>query len=972
MARIPVPIRAARNFLAGSGSFEFASDGDAWSRLISRNQPFARDVDAVAEVKFGADVTRDFSFGRRRGLTLRLKAGNLHQAEILWPERDPELLRQYGLSLPPGRIYARVVLRAEGSAGADAGFPAGPLSATVGITAGGAVCYERWIQRPEDTPARQLLAELYGGIRLPQHVDEAAEIPEPGELLVSRFRGYLRANSGLNWGYSITGTKDDLSANRLNLDLDYKLRALAAVTIGYKLAGEFQLEARAGSEPGWVRFVVRKSRESQTGLAADFAFDADLNLRGLPASADEFLSRLLGTHADRALELFDRARAYADLKGLEEAAGKLLKNVLRRYSQEVLNIALSDSTVQEFLARMRQVTGAYAALDRRIIDLYKDVLEGAEEDTKKILPVIDLILGQGSRQDLLALSGSAGFADAIDLLRRLYNERLSDVLRDDAQFAEAAALLSKARSFLRGEAEREVKAWIDLVKAELPVNELLRQLGRVDSPEEIRTLADEKLQGLVEQLTGTAFHRLSKSDAAAVFELVSNNLERVQRFKEQWYKRLREAVQQSFRAKLHLAYTRSRANERLLDVEIRLDGRRGRRLARAASRGDFGEILESFDTSVVRIHRGLFTEELKSAAHVKVNVLGWGMEGVLSVVLDTEHAIEPQGGGLLHVYSSRGYVEKRKKSGWRFQEELAGRFLIQALGETFQADGGTYRPYAVDVLRSMSAQHTLLQRDENTTVRELAEYLRLAAAIGLLDDDPALYAGRLAEDCGGNLGAVAVSYSVQFGVESLKSAFHFSGEVLEAHARNAMRDFILRKYGALRATDWLARVGFAYASEQAYRWYRQGALRQNLKAVVLPAWFTGNAAPLTVRLSGEMVALVETLFRHEDTFVKSLLALDGVVDDAMRGKPIRFDSLNRALEQFLKSVRNLQQYDSSAVTAIFDRLIQIGSGGAAPRDSAVLIEVTPRQGPLAGQKITRLLASGPKDPGLLAEDTEAF
>src|SRR5262249_61294772 len=128
---------------------------------------------------------------------------------------------------------------------------------------------------------------------------------------------YLQWKAGMNWVYQITGSRPS-EFNQVTLDLDYALRAMAAVSLGYPLAGDFSVEARRGAEDGWARFVVRKSRDSQFDFAADFGLDGDVELKGLPQSADEFLIRLIGADAKTVLDYFKKAEEYASLDKLEE------------------------------------------------------------------------------------------------------------------------------------------------------------------------------------------------------------------------------------------------------------------------------------------------------------------------------------------------------------------------------------------------------------------------------------------------------------------------------------------------------------------------------------------------------------------------------------------------------------------------------------------------------------------------------
>jgi hypothetical protein len=70
----------------------------------------------------------------------------------------------------------------------------------------------------------------------------------------------------------------------------------------------------------------------------------------------------------------------------------------------------------------------------------------------------------------------------------------------------------------------------------------------------------------------------------------------------------------------------------------------------------------------------------------------------------------------------------------------------------------------------------------------------------------------------------------------------------------------------------------------------------------------------------------------------------------------------------VKAAGDVGQYDVSCFPVILDRLIQFSTEGQARRDSTVLLEVTPSKGTLAGKKITRILAGGPKNPAEIAVD----
>lgn len=991
MAQLPIPTKGGKDFLDGKGHFEFDTAQDAWKLLVDGNQRFTKDTAVVADVSLTLDQgSRAFEFGRNGGLKLGVSgsASFAHQVHILWPDKDSDVAdaKQYGLTIPDKSIYARILLNGQADGAANASFPAGPLSATVGIGAGGHAKYERWMLKPEATGARDVLTELYSGLRLPQSIDQANELPADGELLVLGYGGYLKLNAGLSWGYEISGSKS-LDVPKMPLDLDYQLRAMAAVNVGYQIAGEYQIEARKARD-GWVRFAVRKSRDSETTLAADFGLTAEYTLTGLPASADEFLSKVFGAHADRILELFHQGQEYSDLAELEKAAGKLLKETVHKYSEQALDIVLSNDTVQEVIQKMQQVAGAYANLDKRIIDLYHDVLKEALPPgvQSSVVKSINAVLGASTKEDLAALSGSPQFTDAVDLLRRLYNEKLFDVFQKNETFAEAVGLLKHAKGFIEGtsEADAQIKQWIDMLQSHVPFDSLLKKLAGLDA-NGLKNLADEKLQGLVEKLLGKAWEALDKTDFKKAADLVHENFNKIDEFKNTWYRKAVEKVaHQSFEMDLHLAYSRARKNEKLLEVEINLehaDGK-GPERARAAAAGDYEKLLKNYDSTAVQVIKGVFSSELRNSLTVKFNVLGFGSEGLVTLFQRSEEALEPREGGLLHVYTSETYVDRKHKSGGKFKEEVDSKFLVQAVGESFQKEGTSARPYAIDVLRSMTSSYDLFQSDDDTTPEELTEYLRLASELGLLDQEPRHYVEELVKACGGNLGKVQLTYRVGFDVIALHSAFQFAGDatdpdggVLGRLARRAMRDFLWRKFAASgKVTDWFPRVAFAYASDVFYKLYRQHALTSERRGVTLPSWFTGGAAQQVNLRPDPDMPLLERIFKFEDEMVDGLLAVDAQVDaldNLPPGGTVDWNKLNAAILLMVKAAGKVAQYDDSCFPVILDRLIKISTNGTAKRNSTVLLEVTPTKGDQAGKSVKRILASGPKNPAEIAVDDTA-
>ena len=183
--------------------------------------------------------------------------------------------------------------------------------------------------------------------------------------------------AGLNWGYQIRGVEDFEFAD-LEAALEYDVRLKAGVELGYRLAGDFEIETRRGSSQNYVRLLVKKSKDRQFSFSAGFQADASYKLNGLPDSADDWLITFLGADAKTALRTLDQARTLSDLNELELKVGKVLMPSVRRLSEKWLGRALSHDTVADFLVKLNQVVKAFTTADDvvigKIIHLYEDAI----------------------------------------------------------------------------------------------------------------------------------------------------------------------------------------------------------------------------------------------------------------------------------------------------------------------------------------------------------------------------------------------------------------------------------------------------------------------------------------------------------------------------------------------------------------------------------------------------------------------
>jgi hypothetical protein len=936
-----------RSFLGGDGQLEISSDQDGWQDLAASNAPFDRSVDRVADLKVSLGTTKALTLGRADTLKIGVsaKAEVIHQIQLIWPDSSMEPGTTRDLKPSPSELLVRLLLQGNADASAKGSAPIGPLKTTFGVTAGGSLSYELLQIHKASVPARKVLRDLFSAVRLPQQLDTADEIPGPGEVIVARFGGYLKLTGQVSFGYSMTGSRD-IAVGKLNLDLDYALKVSAGLSASYSVAGEFELEARAGSHPGFVRYVVRKSRESQFNFAADFGVDATWHLKGLPDTADEFLVKAFGAHAERALKLFGKAQTYTNLEELEKAAGKLVMGGLRDLSQKLIGQALSNATLNEFLKRMLQVADVYNHLDQRIIHLYEDFLDEVPQLTSMLDRLADL-----TRDGLKDVSDSQTWA----LINRLAGGRLHDILMEDEAFAEFARLIQEAKNFVTEGAKQEIRDAVAALKAAFPLDGLLAGLRGVTTPAQLKTLADEKLQGLAEQLLGKTFEQIRSSNLGKTLKELHTTINEVADFKTKYCRKLTEVAHQSFSAQLHFAYSRASARTALLDVEVDVSTPEGQRLARLAAGGDFADLLANYNSKTVRINKGVFTHSTSTSTQLQVNLFGFGIEGMTRVIQNTEEALEAHEGGLLHIYTTKTQIEERRKRGG---ELTASTFLFATLAKAFQPEGS--REYLIRTLPRMSVQYDLLEEDDKTKPEEMRQILELAALVGILPDT-ATFVDQLRDQFPKGLGKVTAKYVVRYDSDAVAAAFQLQDganrENLRRFATETMRTYIATKYTAMPATHGMALLGFAYLSPETFSLFKKlgpPAFTKSHITVTLPAWFTQGAAQ-SLELSQVPKESLKTLYIVEGTFLDRLVELDKTMDGLRDGSiGVSADDLNEQVKDFVAMADDLSFGRENAFFAVFDRLVLEGSGGKALRNSALVLEITPP----GGEKVTKVLTAG--------------
>lgn len=943
MFQFPINPKSVSTSLGGVGQLTLSTPDGAWKTLIQTAKPFSPSVSQVAAVDFQIQGAKQFAFGAPNGVQLGVtaSASSTNQISLIWPGQSDPALADFGLdaNFDASQLYARVSLSGKADGSARGTWPVGPLSATFGVAAGGALTYDRLKLYPKTEIAGRILGDLIGGVRLPQQLASVDSIPAAGEVLATRFYGYLKADAGVTWGYSLTGSRST-NIKDLSLDLQYALQIGGSVSASYQLADDLRIEALRGDADGWLRVVVKKDKSSEFNIKGDFGFTGTPTLNGLPSSADDFLTKLLGADVGTYLGYLQTAQTYSSLDQLQQLAGRLGQQTVQNLSQKWIGAALNNSTFQQFLGVAKRVVDEYRNIDSRILQFYSDYVGK--------LPELQALMTEFQKIESTAAFEKITNPATIEQIRKIWNERFPNLLVSDAEVAEFQKWFGLASDFLNGDPSKEIRDLISVLKQDFPLDSLLNQLAQFDTPEKLQALADTKLQGLVERIVGKTFEEIQKTEVSKIFEQVNQTITKIENFKRAWYQKLTEVFQKTYTFDLVAAYTRADQDTALIDIQVNLAAAAGPAIAREATAGDFTRALRTYDPAVVKIANGLLTHNLTKTGLINVNLFGWTSDRFVELVQNTEEALQPQAGGLLHVFTTSTSIDQKITKGGRNKETAASKFLLRTVADRFQQTGATdskTNEYIVQTLNSLSVDYTLDEAQDVADAADLRNDLDLAQFLGLLASADAM-AATLRQQFPGGLGEVTVSYVVRYDDSAVRDAFSLSNSAVETTARQTMRKFISTKYQNLPVTAQIRPLGAAYASAEVYALYQKGftALRDANIAVKAK----GSASQA---LSPALKASLITLFNIEQSYVRRLRELNGTIQSLAAGKgSVSLDDLNSDAERFVSMADDMDRYRENAFFAVFDKLVRAGGGASK---SSMILTITPP----GGQAVTKILSS---------------
>ena len=959
MAGIPITSKTfTRGFLGGKGTLEI-TPSTAGAAAFVPDQRFPDGTRDLVVATVGAG-TPDLRFGGGAFDCTASFSGSAGLAVRLFQPKDAEPIQTgpAAMQVSDGKLGALLEMKAQATAAASVPI-GGPAGFSFGFTAsgGGDVRFSRYREYDHNRAAGPLLLDLLSDVRLPHDRGMPDAIPAADEIVQFSYRGFLELAASLNWGYALSGS-EGFDLRDIQASVDYALKAKAALSVSYRLAGDFAMTVRQGRTPGFVRLIVQKSRERRVECAAGFDCEAGYEVKGLPDTPDEFLSAFLGTDLTGALGVFEKGLGSTDAGTLQQTVGKLMSGVLGDLVRRWLGSGLDANNLGTLLGQLQKAVSAYRSIDERIVptvmDLYDRTRAPGGEAIERALGVISRLRGQ---DDVAKITDSSVW----DLLQQLSGGDLFAVVsgQDRDRVAAVAGTAANTLELLHAPGFAPLREFIEAVEGRLHLGSMFEALGQAATDDGLAALADTTLQGLVERVLGRPFESVRTGDTAGAAKELRDTLGKLDVFRKRFQDAIQQALERSVTLRINYLYTQATSDRALLDVEIDVRTAPGQALFKQAVAGHLRDVfVRAREGGVVRVNDAVLSHELTKSSQLQIDVLGWRYKRLVEVVGGSEHSLQAHDGGLVQVFTTTASIKEVTQSR---TETLQSNFVLRMAGESAGglADDATRR-FVVRTLERMSASYEILASDDLTDVQELAGYLALGqqlelAPSGLLED--------LRQQFPQGFGRVVARYVVRYDEQAIRDAFAaLPADRVVAIARAVARRLVSSCFVQSRHRAFLAAVGLAYADQKiASIYYDQGGLLQLAQSeikVTLPASVTGGA-PSTDRIGpaarDTRNNVLGRLFANEDALSSRLAALDRALEDARLGrKAVTVDDLEELARALVATAADMNELGGpNAFFAVIDALVAEGAGERR-RESALVLEITPP----GGQKITKVFMQG--------------
>lgn len=952
--------------------FWFGGDGSLKVNLnvTDPTKPIPPTDNNIMAVDFTIGGSQPFSIGANDSFKFEIGASAGAALIPLWSSSSAErlkLLDDYGLrgffdgGAHSGSLLLLLKVGAKADANLSAKFKYLNLTANASLAAGADGNYALIRSFPTDTAAGDLIKKFLGSMRLPANIRGPLN---PDEVIAFDYGGYVRFKAGLGFGYEISGSSS-FEINQLQFAEKYAFTLMATLGLESSVAGNFRIEVRPGSQPGWAQIVLRKRRSKSFAIAADVTAKATFEQEGLPENADDFLSAVIGLKSKNWLNLFNQVHELTDFNKLQVYLDNLAKSFIEEYTGKAFEELADQTKLDEVINLIGEVIDQYNEVGDNAVtlfDKYFNIATGAVD--AKLSEALQFI------KNVTSLDQLKGQVDSTvwDVVNQLTDGDplgwLLGKIEIDGHTVnsldEIKARADKVLDLIQNEAHKEIRRLIALAKSKFPLDRFISELGHIDWMT-LQTLTDRRLTGFVERLLGQSIKGLSNTELGKAVTKFHGVLDGIDNFKNTLYKKIKQTLDQSFSFQLHAEYSRASENDALLDFELNLNTADGQALMKKAGGGDFADVLAAYGTGAVKLNNGVLSHKVTRQTKFSVNItgwhLGWNYQGLDRLITEAEQRIIPEANGQLSIITTFDMQKERerKRNGERVYTNLLLRFIGESHG-VLEFDKAN-QVYLVDCITRMSSRYTLVFQDPSTTEQELAQYLSFADDFGLAASDDAalqILEPLLPTDAQGNFGETSITYDARFTEEGLRSLFTQPfGPVEEMHLRRTMRLIVLANY--LNKGPTLTTRAWCYWTPGIQELWAKGPVdftnhSARVFSPIAPSPLRNLAAPAKATLNQTELKQLSTLYSIEESVVKGMRKLAKLIQSKQKLSPRDFEKAMGDFGSALKSYDNFDEGDNT-IFAIFDKLIVRYANGQH-RNSSLELKST-----LNGHTVTKMLVA---------------
>lgn len=728
---------------SNDSKLKFSYDNAVLSALIKKDEPFTMEATRgeLAGVQIGSLEGQELLLweGEPIGLAIPAEGSIGGRIAICW---DAESFDERMRRLLPETIdfekFGVIAFSCDVNVGfkARGGSPIGSyLTASAKGEANGGLSFFNYLLFPKGESARKTLADLYGGLRMPTALPAREMTHDCTRSMGMELQAGLRLWGSVVAGYETQGSRD-LSIEGLAPEIQYKVAVGASVAVEMAIGGRFEIVQSEGQASNWTRVRIYRSRQYERSLVLGLDVGADFSVSGLTEDPDQLLRSITGTDLGSGFEWLKEVSTTKDWNEAKQKLTAKYGKIVGENAADLIEAVTGSADIQAAQTKINAILQSYRAFTDGVDERLLEIASAYLGDSRKTIESIDKILTI-DRANLSDLSDS----HAWKVIDQLAGDALHEFVSSQDAFLAVRSQLVNIRKVLEGEAESAVlRDFIEEQERRFNVDRIAKALATAADPQAMKDYLANGSNELAMKMFDVTVGKLSQAKLEKTFQSVQSAAKRILAWRGKVATVLKEGYERKLQLSLAMAYGRSQSQEAWVDIEFDHSVDPGRKAMTAALSGDFVESLQAYQKGYVLVRQAEFQRELSKTKTLKLHAFGWGSETFAQVKRLTKVKVEQQGGGVAYLYDTSLAQEMFSKSGFGAAESIATLYQLRIQSSALSADPARSteferkrRKLMIGELGDISSQYTVERSDSNPHWDEVADYLRFAEQLGIVE-----------------------------------------------------------------------------------------------------------------------------------------------------------------------------------------------------------------------------------------------